>query len=77
MEQGPYGVLQSWLNVIGGERGQFYRILKREISPALGVELGQFALAGTLAVPSLFFALIEAAVGRGGVLRVVARSGKN
>ncbi|MGH9424736.1 MAG: class I SAM-dependent methyltransferase [Terriglobia bacterium] len=75
LEQGPYGVLQSWLNVIGGEQGQFYRILKREISPALGVKLWQFALAGTLAVPSLFFALIEAAIGRGGVLRVVARSG--
>jgi SAM-dependent methyltransferase len=77
LEQGPYGVLQSWLNVIGRERGQFYRILKREFSPALGVKLGQFALAGALAAPSLFFALIEAAVGRGGVLRVIARSGKN
>jgi len=77
LEQGPYGVLQSWLNVIGGERGRFYQILKREISPALRVKLGQFALAGTLAVPSLFFALIEAAIGRGGVLRVVARSGND
>jgi len=77
LEQGPYGVLQSWLNVIGGERDQFYRILKRESSPALGLKLGQFALAGALALPSLFFALIEAAVGRGGVLRVIARSGKN
>jgi SAM-dependent methyltransferase len=76
LEQGPYGVLQSWLNVIGGEPCQFYRILKREFSPALGVMLGQFALAGTLAVPSLSFALIEAAIGRGGVLRVVARSSR-
>jgi len=77
LEQGPYGVLQSWLNAIGGEREQFYRILKREVSPALRVKLGQFALAGTMAIPSLFFALIEAAIGRGGVLRVVARSGRN
>jgi SAM-dependent methyltransferase len=69
LEQGPYGVLQSWLNVIGGERGRFYES-SSAISPALGVKLGQFALAGTLAVPSLFFALIEAAIGRGGVLRV-------
>ena len=77
LEQGPYGILQSSLNVIGRERGKLYRILKREISPALRVKLGQFALAGALALPSLFFALIEAAIGRGGVLRVVARSGKN
>jgi SAM-dependent methyltransferase len=77
LEQGPYGVLQSWLNAIVGERDKLYRILKREISPGMGVKLGQFALAGTLALPSLLFALIEAALGRGGVLRVVARSGRN
>jgi SAM-dependent methyltransferase len=76
MEQGPYGILQSWLNAIGGERGKLYRIVKREISPALRVKLGQLALAGTLAVPSLLLALIEAAIGRGGVLRVIARSGE-
>jgi len=74
MEQGPYGVLQSWLNAMAGEQGKLYRILKREISPRLGVKLGQFAVAGTLALPSLLFALIEAAIGRGGVLRVVARA---
>lgn len=76
LEQGPYGVLQSWLNCIGGERDQLYRILKRETSPALGIKLGQFALGGILAAPSLLFALIEAAIGRGEVLRVVARSVK-
>ena len=74
LEQGPYGVLQSWLNAIGREHDKLYRILKREISPAMGAKLGQFAMAGMLALPSLFFALIEAAIGRGGVLRVVARS---
>ena len=77
LEQGPYGVLQSWLNAIEGGRGKLYRILKREISPGLGVKLREFVLAGTLALPSLLFALIEAAIGRGGVLRVVARSGEN
>jgi len=76
LEQGPYGVLQSWLNAIG-ERNLFYRILKREIDPVVGVKLGQFVLAGTLAMPSLLLALIEAALGRGGVLRVVARSRNN
>jgi SAM-dependent methyltransferase len=77
VEQGPYGVLQSWLNAIGREHNTLYRILKREISPAIGTKLGQFAMAGILALPSLFFALIEAAIGRGGVLRVVARSDRN
>ncbi len=77
LEQGPYGVLQSWLNATGRERNKLYRILKAEISPAMGIKLGQFAMAGILALPSLFFALIEAAIGRGGVLRVVARSGRN
>jgi SAM-dependent methyltransferase len=76
LEQGPYGVLQSWLNAIVGERDKLYRILKRELSPGPGVKLGQFALAAMLALPSLLFALIEAAIGRGGVLRVVARSGR-
>jgi hypothetical protein len=75
-EQGPYGALQSWLNSIGRERGLLYRILKREISAPLSNALGQFVLAGVLAVPALFFSLTEAAIGRGGVLRVVARSGK-
>jgi len=76
LEQGPYGVLQSWLNSVGRQRGLLYRILKREISPPLGVKLSQFLLAGALAVPALFFSLTEAAIGRGGVLRVVARSGE-
>jgi SAM-dependent methyltransferase len=76
LEQGPYGVLQSWLNSVGRQRGLLYRILKREISPPLGIKLGQFLLAGALVVPALFFSLIEAAIGRGGVLRVVARSGE-
>jgi SAM-dependent methyltransferase len=77
MEQGPYGVLQSWMNATGRERDKLYRILKSEVSPAMGTKLGQFAMAGILALPSLLFALIEAAIGRGGVLRVVARSGSN
>jgi hypothetical protein len=54
-----------------------YKILKREISPRSGAKFGQFVLAGVLAMPSLVFALVEAAIGRGGVLRMVARSGKN
>ena len=74
LEQGPYGALQSWLNSIGPERGLLYRILKREVSPPLGATFGQLVLAGMLAAPALFFALVEAAIGRGGVLRVVARS---
>lgn len=73
MEQGPYGVLQSWLNTIGGEQGRLYKILKREISPDLGVRLRELVVAAMLALPALLFALMEAAIGRGGVLRVVAR----
>jgi len=76
-EQGPYGVLQSWLNATGMEHNKLYRILKREISPTMSTKLGQLAIAGILALPSLFFALVESAIGRGGVLRVVARSGRN
>jgi hypothetical protein len=49
------------------------RILKREVSPPLSATFGQLVLAGMLAAPALFFALVEAAIGRGGVLRVVAR----
>ena len=29
LEQGPYGVLQSWLNATGREHNKLYRILKR------------------------------------------------
>jgi 2-polyprenyl-3-methyl-5-hydroxy-6-metoxy-1,4-benzoquinol methylase len=75
LEQGPYGVLQSWLNGIEGEQGKLYRILKRETSPQLSVKLREFVVAAMLALPSLLFALMEAAIGRGGVLRVVARAG--
>lgn len=75
MEQGPYGVLQSWLNTIGGEQGRLYKILKRELSPQLGVRLRELVVAAMLASPSLLFALMEAAIRRGGVLRVVARPG--
>lgn len=73
LEQGPYGVLQSWLNAIGREKGTLYRILKRESFPGLMATFREFAMAAGLVLPALLFALMEAAIGRGGVLRVVAR----
>jgi hypothetical protein len=66
-----YGALQL-AELDRRERGLLYRILKRETP--LVITLGQFVLGGVLVVPALF-SLIEAAIGRGGVLRMVARSG--
>ncbi|MFN8007208.1 MAG: class I SAM-dependent methyltransferase, partial [Terriglobia bacterium] len=73
-EQCPYGALQSSLNLLGFPTEQFYRLLKREISLPWGEKAFQFLLAGLLAGPAAGFSLLEAGMGRGGVLRIVAES---
>lgn len=73
IEQGPYGALQSLLNLLGLPREQLYRILKREDSPASPARLANYALGAALLLPALLFSLLETLLGRGAVLRVSAR----
>lgn len=73
-EQCPFGALQSALNLLGFPTELFYRLLKREISFLWHQKALQFLIAGLLAVPATAFSVLEALLGRGGVLRAVARS---
>jgi len=73
-EQCPFGALQSSLNLLGFSTELLYRLLKREISPPWHQKALQFLIAGMLAVPATSFSVVEALLGRGGVLRTVARS---
>ncbi len=73
LEQGPYGVLQSWLNGLGFRPQKLYRILKRELAVTTAERWLQFGLAALLLVPAWGFAMLESCFGRGGILRVMAR----
>lgn len=74
LDQCPFGVLQSSLNLLGFPTEMFYRMMKKEISPPWHKKSLQFLLAGLLAVPATGYSIVEALVGKGGVIRAVARS---
>jgi SAM-dependent methyltransferase len=76
VEQCPYGVLQSSLNLIGLPSQQLYKILKREIIPPLSARLANYATATAFALPAAFFSLLETILKRGGVLRVLAKNAR-
>jgi 2-polyprenyl-3-methyl-5-hydroxy-6-metoxy-1,4-benzoquinol methylase len=73
VEQCPYGVLQSFLNSLGLPREQLYRILKRDIDLPGRAKLLNYSLLTLFIVPSTLFSILEALLGRGGVLRVHAQ----
>ena len=73
LEQCPYGVLQSWLNMLGLPRDQLYRILKKEVSVPLAIRIANYLLATLLTLPATVFSLVEALLDSGGVLRFCAK----
>jgi 2-polyprenyl-3-methyl-5-hydroxy-6-metoxy-1,4-benzoquinol methylase len=73
-EQCPFGALQSSLNLLGFPTELFYRLIKREISVPWRINALQFLLAGLLVVPATGYSIVEALLGKGGVIRAVARS---
>lgn len=77
LEQNPYGVLQSMLNRVGFDENLLYSMVKTKsarmharMQPA--AVLGNLALLPGAAPASLAFALVEAGLGRGGTIEVVA-----
>jgi len=73
LEQGPFGALQSLLNFWIHPTNGLYAILKREIQISAFRKLTHLGLCVALSLPATAFAGIEAAVGRGAVLRISAR----
>jgi SAM-dependent methyltransferase len=73
-EQCPFGALQSSLNFLGFPTQLFYRLLKKEIALPWDEKTLQFLMAGLLAGPATGFSLVEALLGKGGVIRVLAQS---
>jgi 2-polyprenyl-3-methyl-5-hydroxy-6-metoxy-1,4-benzoquinol methylase len=76
LEQNPYGVLQSMMNRVGFEENFLYSMVKTKSARTArlnpGAVLGNLALLPGAAPASLAFALIEAGLGRGGTIEVVA-----
>lgn len=73
LEQGPYGILQSWLNGLSLRPQKLYQILKRELAVPVVERYLHFSLAAILLPFALGFAVLESCFGKGGVLRVMAR----
>jgi 2-polyprenyl-3-methyl-5-hydroxy-6-metoxy-1,4-benzoquinol methylase len=73
VEQCPYGVLQSFLNLTGFPRDHLYRLLKREVTQPLPQKLFHYVLGALLAPAAACFSFAETVLGRGGVLRVTAQ----
>ena len=73
-DQCPYGALQSLLNLLGLPPELLYRLLKREIQLPWHEKAFQFLLAAALVVPLTGFSIIESLMGKGGVIRAIARN---
>jgi SAM-dependent methyltransferase len=72
IEQGPFGALQSVLNVILPYPETLYKILKKETPFSLwqkGIQLGGAII---VLAPSLLELALETLLGRGSVLRIIA-----
>lgn len=77
LEQNVFGVLQSMLNICGCERDAFYEMLKGRALQDIGLrrsEAGvQFGLAMLLLPISIFWAVFEAILKRGGTVEYIFR----
>jgi SAM-dependent methyltransferase len=79
LEQNPYGVLQSMFNRAGFDENQLYSMLKTKSArmhaarPPMSAVLGHLALLPAAAPASLALALVEAGIGRGGTIEVMAK----
>jgi SAM-dependent methyltransferase len=73
-EQNLYGILQSALNAMGFPRDEFYEVLKGNRSVAASPRLPLEALLLAIILPfGVALTAVEAVLGRGGTLEVVAR----
>jgi SAM-dependent methyltransferase len=72
-EQSPFGALQSLLNLVLTPPEALYKILKREVSCSLLTKTSHIGLAALFFIPALFFAVVEAMLRQGAVLRAIAR----
>ena len=73
LEQGPFGALQSLLNLLIHPTNGLYAFLKREIQISTVRKLIHLSLCVAFSLPAAAFAGIEAAAARGAVLRISAR----
>jgi SAM-dependent methyltransferase len=75
LEQNPYGILQSVLNVIGFPYNRAYDTLKGIGRPSIS-KIVDYACIAALAVPCIILSAVESAVSRGGTFCLVARRGE-
>ena len=73
LEQGPFGAIQSILNCLISPVDGLYGVLKKEFRTSGWKKLALIGLGSILSLPAAVFAVIEAAAGRGAVLRIMAR----
>ena len=81
LEFNPIGVLQTLINLSGGEPGLLYKIIKRDFSYGKARSKTRFLYSLVLTfvgiplllLPSLIFALLESSLGRGGTMLVYAK----
>jgi hypothetical protein len=76
LEQGPFGLIQSFLNTLGLPKNEFYEALKGHWFSKRGSRLlVQFGLAGVLAIPAVLVSLMTSCGRNGPVLKFIV--GKN
>jgi SAM-dependent methyltransferase len=73
LEQCPFGVLQSLLNLMCRQDNILYGILKQELRPQLGQRLLHLLLGTVCILPAGAFAVGESLLGRGAVIRLESR----
>jgi len=76
-EQGPYGLFQSVLNAMGWPHNEFYEALKGSLHYSRSIHLIIQFLSGIfLLIPVLFVSLFTSIGGRGPVLKLILKKGK-
>lgn len=73
-ELGPFGMLQTLLNTSGLPPQWLFRYLKRSIEkPSIGAITGNVLAATGFILPALLLEMFASGMGRGGVVRVLAK----
>ncbi len=77
LEQGPYGLLQSILNAMGWPKNEFYEALKGNLTYRRSIHLIiQFFIGVFLLIPVSFVSLLTSNGGRGPVIKLILKRGK-
>ncbi len=72
MEQGPYGLLQSLLNVMGWPRNELYEAFKGNLKPGRALPVvAQLLMSIGVVVPASLSSLFISYTGKGSILRCV------